>query len=136
MAATHRRTSVHKPHHPSTAKNRHATPDLHSRRTGRFRWMILCLFVFLCGAVRANDGSYFTTGNQLLPLVESDIRVQREILTLSWGDDGTADVDVYYEFFNPGAQKTLLMGFEATRPAIWTASTAAAHIPTSRTSPW
>ena len=91
MAATHRRTSVHKPHHPSTAKDRHATPDRHSRRTGRFRWMILCLFVSLCGAVRANDGSYFTTGNQLLPLVESDIRVQREILTLSWGDDGTAD---------------------------------------------
>lgn len=117
MAATHRRTSVHKPHHPSTAKDRHATPDLHSRRTGRFRWMILCLFVFLCGAVRANDGSYFTTGNQLLPLVESDIRVQREILTLSWGDDGTADVDVYYEFFNPGAQKTLLMGFEADPPS-------------------
>lgn len=52
----------------------------------------------------------------MLPLVETDIRVQREVLTLSWGDDGMADVDVYYEFFNPGKGKTVLMGFEADAP--------------------
>ena len=98
-------------------KDRPVHPASHERPTGRRQWMCLCLLLLFTTAVRANDGSYFTTGNQLLPLVESDIRVQREILTLSWGDDGTADVDVYYEFFNPGAQKTLLMGFEADPPS-------------------
>ena len=98
-------------------KDRPVHPASHERPTGRRQWMCLCLLLLFTTAVRANDGSYFTTGNQLLPLVESDIRVQREILTLSWGDDGTADVDVYYEFFNPGAQKSILMGFEADPPS-------------------
>ena len=77
---------------------------------------ILLLASALCTQVSANDGTYYTEGNQLLPLVETDIRVQREVLTLSWGDDGMADVDVYYEFFNPGKGKTVLMGFEADAP--------------------
>ena len=89
----------------------------HERPTGRRQWMCLCLLLLFTTAAWANDGSYFTSGNQLLPLVESDIRVQREVLTLSWGDDGMADVDVYYEFFNPGAQKSILMGFEADPPS-------------------
>lgn len=98
-------------------KDRPVHPASHERPTGRRQWMCLCLLLLFTTAARANDGSYFTSGNQLLPLVESDIRVQREVLTLSWGDDGMADVDVYYEFFNPGAQKSILMGFEADPPS-------------------
>ena len=66
--------------------------------------------------VSANDGTYYTSGNQLLPLVETDIRVWREVLTLTWGEDRMADVDVYYAFYNPGKAKTVLMGFEANPP--------------------
>ena len=69
-----------------------------------------------CATLWANDGTYYTSGNQLLPLVETDIRVQREVLTLTWGEDLVAEVDVQYEFFNPGARKTVLMGFEADPP--------------------
>ena len=84
--------------------------------TAKLRCMLALLFVLMYTSVSANDGTYYTSGNQLLPLVETDIRVQREVLTLSWGDDGIADVDVYYEFYNPGKGKNVLMGFEADAP--------------------
>lgn len=64
----------------------------------------------------ANDGVYYVSGNQLFPMQETDISVRKEILTISLGDDGMADVDVYYEFFNNGPAKRLLMGFEADAP--------------------
>ena len=78
--------------------------------------LTLCLVFLTVTLTHANDGEYYTSGNQLLPLVETDIRVQREILTLRWSDDNVAEVDVYYEFYNPGKPKTVLMGFEADPP--------------------
>lgn len=65
----------------------------------------------------ANDGVYYTSGNQLVPLRETDIQVKKEILTIDVSDPTFARVDVYYEFLNPtGKEKTLLMGFEADPP--------------------
>ena len=61
----------------------------------------LVLLSWVCATLWANDATYYTSGNQLLPLVETDIRVQREVLTLTWGEDLVAEVDVQYEFFNP-----------------------------------
>lgn len=62
----------------------------------------------------ANDGVYYTSGNQLVPLTETRISVKKEILTISLTDQMVAKVDVYYEFFNPDkTDKTVLMGFEA-----------------------
>lgn len=65
----------------------------------------------------ANDGVYFTSGNQLVPLYSTDISVKKEILTISLLDNGCAKVDVYYEFNNPSnTTKTVKMGFEADPP--------------------
>ncbi len=65
-------------------------------------------------AANANDGTYFTKGNQLIPLHETDISIRREVLTITLTDNGFARVDVQYEFYNPGNQnKRVLMGFEA-----------------------
>lgn len=65
----------------------------------------------------ANDGTYYTSGNQLVPLQETDISVRKEVLTISILNNGFARVDVYYEFWNPGQQsRQLLMGFEADPP--------------------
>jgi len=76
---------------------------------------ILSLLTLLLSVMAiANDGVYYTSGNQLVPLQETDISVKKEILSISLLDDGTAKVDVYYEFFNPSSKaKTLQMGFEA-----------------------
>ena len=74
---------------------------------------MLLLVLGIMGA-KANDGVYYTAGNQLVPLAETDISIKKEILTISLQDDGFAHVDVFYEFFNPGnAAKKVLMGFEA-----------------------
>ena len=78
-------------------------------RTVLLRGTLLCWLFAACIAAPANDGTYYTSGNQLLPLVETDIHVWREVLTLSWGEDRTEDVDVYYAFYNPGEEKTDLM---------------------------
>lgn len=76
----------------------------------------LLLSLMIAMSMNANDGVYFMSGNQLVPLVETQISVAKEILTISLKDDGTADVDVYYEFMNNGDEKDILMGFEADAP--------------------
>lgn len=78
--------------------------------------IILSLFFIACLSASANDGVYYMSGNQLVPMEETDISVVKEILTIHLGDDGMADVDVYYEFRNDGPEKHILMGFEADAP--------------------
>ena len=77
------------------------------------------LLLFACLLVltaQANDGVYFLSGNQLVPLKETDISIAKEVLTISICDDGYANVDVQYEFMNNGKAKTVQMGFEANAP--------------------
>lgn len=66
----------------------------------------------------ANDGAFYTAGNHLIPVVETDIRVQKEVLTLNRVDD-RIEVNVYYEFFNPVGEKDVLVGFEAMQPEVY-----------------
>ena len=64
----------------------------------------------------ANDGVLFVNGNHLVPVQETDIELNREVLTISLGDDGYATVDVQYVLNNRGNDKTVTMGFEALAP--------------------
>lgn len=73
-------------------------------------------------AVRANDGAFYSEGTHLIPITETDISVQKEILTVKRYFNGNIwnqkyFVTVYYEFFNPGEGKDLLVGFEALPPS-------------------
>ena len=89
--------------------------NLPSLKFSMFRSVLtLCLVFFTVTLTHANDGEYYTSGNQLLPLVETDIRVQREILTLRWSDDNVAEVDVYYEFYIPVSRKLYLWDLRQT----------------------
>ncbi len=63
----------------------------------------------------ANDGAYYASGNHLIPLQETTISVSKEILRLT-EVGGMMQVEVYYEFDNPGPAKTLTVGFEASAP--------------------
>ena len=78
--------------------------------------MLSALLLLLSAAMWANDGVYYVSGNQLVPVKETDIAVTKEILTIEIGDDEYANVDVYYEFTNNGSAKTVTMGFEAMLP--------------------
>ena len=77
------------------------------------------LLLFLCIAslqeARANDGVFYATGNTLIPLKETSIRLKKEILNLERKGDWM-QVDIYFEFFNPGPEKELTVGF-VTPPA-------------------
>lgn len=78
--------------------------------------------IFTFFATKANDGAFYSEGNHLIPIVETDISVQKEILTVTRRHTKSYHfakyyVTVYYEFFNPGEDKDLLVGFEALPPS-------------------
>ena len=80
------------------------------------RKVLILVFCFISTLFAwANDGVFFTKGNQLIPISETDISVKKEVLTLNRVDE-KIQVTVYYEFFNPADQKEVLVGFEAAAP--------------------
>ena len=76
--------------------------------------ILLFLLLSMVGA-KANDGVFYASGNQLVPVTETDISVRKEVLTINRVDDHL-EVTVYYKFFNPTKPKDLLVGFEAEPP--------------------
>lgn len=76
-----------------------------------FFMAIISLFV-----AHANDSSFSASGGQLVPAVETEISVRKEILTLKRNGDRLR-VDVYYEFHNPtSSDKKLIVGFVTPSP--------------------
>ena len=63
----------------------------------------------------ANEAEFYATGNTLVPLKENTVSLKKEILNLT-RKEGWMQVDIYFEFFNPGPEKELLVGF-VTPPA-------------------
>ena len=55
--------------------------------TTSFLWILAIL-------ASANDGVYYVSGNQIVPLRETDVAVTKEVLTITIGDDEFARVDV------------------------------------------
>ncbi len=78
-----------------------------------FSFILCCLF----HSGYANDGVFYASGNQLIPIQETDIRVQKEILSIKKVGTKYAEINVYYEFYNPVGEKELLVGFEAMSPS-------------------
>ncbi len=79
------------------------------------RFLILLFCCFSALFTFANDGVFYASGNQLIPITETDISVKKEVLTINRVGDHL-EVTVYYEFFNPVGEKELLVGFEAESP--------------------
>lgn len=80
--------------------------------------VVLTLCCMTALFVWANDGVFYAEGNQLIPISETDIRVQKEVLTLNRIGD-IIQVNVYYEFYNPVGEKEVLVGFEAEEPDVY-----------------
>lgn len=77
--------------------------------------LTILLLLISVAAMQANDAAFYANGNHLIPIHESQVRVQKEVLKLKYVN-GLVEVDVYYEFFNPGNAKDILVGFEAAPP--------------------
>lgn len=80
------------------------------------RQLFPLMLLFCITSAHANDGAFYAKGNQLIPILEKTISLQKEILTIKKVDNEWIDVTVYYELFNPGKAKTVLVGFEAQSP--------------------
>lgn len=76
---------------------------------------VLVLLLTITVSSIANDGSFYASGNTLIPLKETTIQLKKEILSLERRGNWM-QVDIYFEFFNPGPEKELTVGF-VTPPA-------------------
>ena len=65
---------------------------------------------------QANDSAFYAEGNQLIPLQETQISVEKEVLRLKRTQHDFMHVRVSYEFMNPGEAKEMRVGFEASVP--------------------
>ena len=74
------------------------------------------LLFTLADTLLANDGVYFASGNLLVPLKETDISAQKEVLEITLCKDSFAYVTVDYTFYNHSEAKTVTMAFEANAP--------------------
>ncbi len=83
--------------------------------------IVLYLMMVLSVSIFANDGAYYASGNQLIPITETEICVTKEVLTIvrkiEESDTDYVYVTVEYTFFNPGVEKMVLVGFEAPSPS-------------------
>lgn len=79
------------------------------------RKSFLAALLLFSAVTNANDGVFYATGNTIAPLKETVVRLKKEILNLTRKDDWM-QVDIYFEFFNPGPDKELIVGF-VTPPA-------------------
>lgn len=77
---------------------------------------MLALLAIISINMYANDGAFYFKGNQLVPTSETDITVRKEILSLKKVRNQFIEVTVYYEFYNPGDEKEMIVGFEAFQP--------------------
>lgn len=83
------------------------------------RFFILFFTLLFSNSFFANDGAYYTAGNQLIPIQEAQVKVVKEVLKLTRiiekGEDYIL-VKVAYVFYNPTEKKNILVGFEAPSP--------------------
>lgn len=80
------------------------------------KFCLPALLLGFCLPLMANDGVFYAQGNHLIPVKETVVELRKEVLKLKRMGDYMA-VDVYFEFFNPGAEKVETVGF-VTPPAM------------------
>jgi len=75
----------------------------------------IVILLLLTIKVLANDSEYYTSGNQLVPLQSNDVRLDKEVLTITHSKDYSFKfkVDVKYQLFNEGEARTTVIGFES-----------------------
>ena len=73
--------------------------------------LIAFCMIFAVSSLFANDGSFYASGNTLIPLQETQIQLKKELLKFHISDFSYMNVEIDFEFYNPGAEKTLTVGF-------------------------
>lgn len=81
------------------------------------KYLLVLICLLLACSANANDGAFFAAGNQLIPIKETDVRLNKEILNITRINERQVRIDVYYELMNPNKEKEVLVGFEAASPS-------------------
>lgn len=76
---------------------------------------LLIFFLIVSNLLSANDGAFYINGGQLIPMTETTVKVEKEVLNIL-KKGNYFYMDVQYEFNNTGAEKTMVVGFEALPP--------------------
>ena len=81
--------------------------------------LILLAAVLIVGvaSVFANDGTFYVSGNNLIPLQETRVSLRKEVLKFFIRDYNWMNVEVDFDFYNPGPARTITVGF-VTPPAM------------------
>lgn len=79
------------------------------------RTILLLLLALVSSWATANDGVFYAAGNTLIPIKETLVELEKEILRLT-RDGEYMIVDVDFTFNNPGGEKEVIVGF-VTPPA-------------------
>ena len=75
--------------------------------------LLVLYFLIFSGFLLANDGAYFSGGGTIYPVKESNISMEKEVLSFQVIDE-QCYVTIHFEFLNPGKDtKKLLVGFQA-----------------------
>jgi YARHG domain-containing protein len=69
--------------------------------------------IILTTKLNANDGAYYLSGNHLIPIQETQVELRKEVLQIRRLNHDSVEIFVDYELYNPGKEKTILVGFEA-----------------------
>ncbi len=83
----------------------------------KMKKVLFIFIILLTFNLFANDGSYYTSGNHLIPINETDISVKKEILQIIRINENEVKIIVDYDFINPTDQKEIIVGFEAPSPS-------------------
>ena len=76
----------------------------------------MCLLIALNLNIKADDAVMYSNGNTIFPIQETSIELKKETLILNKVQKDQMSVIVDFEFFNPGEDIELLVGF-VTPPA-------------------
>lgn len=77
---------------------------------GSLKYFAALLLFIQASQLKANDGVFYARGNTLFPVKETEIRMDKEFLSLTREGD-FVNIVVQFEFFNPGGAKELVVGF-------------------------
>jgi hypothetical protein len=66
--------------------------------------------------LEGNDGGFYASGNNLIPLENTSIELRKEYLNLTFIENSIVKVDIMFNFYNPGQETELIVGF-VTPPA-------------------
>ncbi len=72
--------------------------------------LLASIIILMSMQLTANDGIFYSNGSNLMPMKETSIEMQKEVLFLK-RIPGGFEVNVYFEFYNPGQARDEIVGF-------------------------